>query len=284
MNTIQAVILSDLDGTLLEEENSNFHPKDAELLKQDISDVLLVLASGRGEFAIRRALHRLGLFNGQAIPLPIISHNGAAIFEANEKLCSAVTFSGETQQKLIHFLQKFPDITIHFQDPEMSYELFMNDYGRKEMLKYDYLMKPIREVGLEHPFCKVLCLSEDPAVLSEVEVYMRTLPIEFAYSMPTILEITPHGVNKRKGAEILLKKMGLEGVPVFAAGNGCNDLPMLKMADFSFTPNTSPEEIKSQVDFVIDTRIEGMLTPILRKIREKDLCGQVSSANPVRFL
>jgi hydroxymethylpyrimidine pyrophosphatase-like HAD family hydrolase len=56
--------------------------------------------------------------------------------------------------------------------------------------------------------------------------------------------------------------MNLSDRDLFTTGDGGNDLAMLKMAKKSFTAITRPDDIKGQVDHVIDPTKEGLLTPI----------------------
>ncbi len=50
-----------------------------------------------------------------------------------------------------------------------------------------------------------------------------------------------------------------KGVPVIAAGDDLNDLPMLEQADFKITLSNAPEELLAIADIVVDKSVEGGL-------------------------
>jgi len=265
-NQTKFVIFSDLDGTLLD-QNERLHPADAELLKHGYPEVLLAIASGRPMHSIRRTIQALGLYDQEKMPLPVVSLNGAAVYAQGEDLCGVVNFDPFVQEKLVALLQEHRGATIFFQDPDAEYTQWITSFGQQALEQYWFNHRPFSSAKTDHSFCKIMCMSSEPDTLQEIcdAVTGAELSVETAYSMPTILEITPKSVNKWDGVSKLVEKLGLYGVKIFAAGDGGNDVSMLKAADCSFAPLTSPPEVRRLANKVIDTTCEGLITPMLRE-------------------
>jgi hydroxymethylpyrimidine pyrophosphatase-like HAD family hydrolase len=61
-------------------------------------------------------------------------------------------------------------------------------------------------------------------------------------------------------------RTSLAPAPIYAAGNGDNDLEMLRLARLSFAPLLSPEQVRAAADRLIDVRKVGLLMPMLEEI------------------
>ena len=86
------------------------------------------------------------------------------------------------------------------------------------------------------------------------------------------LRLHLRGINKGSGLLKLLRVLGQENLPLYVAGDGENDLPMMQMARVSFAPvNALPDVIK-QSHFKIDVDQQGLL----RLMMEKALAGSQS--------
>jgi hydroxymethylpyrimidine pyrophosphatase-like HAD family hydrolase len=90
-----------------------------------------------------------------------------------------------------------------------------------------------------------------------------SLPVEGAYSMETIFELTPPGIDKSSGLHRLLKRLDLSPKSILAAGDGDNDLSLLKQADVSFTTFAAPVAVRTQADYLIEPSSQGIIQPLL---------------------
>ena len=111
-----------------------------------------------------------------------------------------------------------------------------------------------------------MCISPFPNLLDRLAKPLKSLPVESAFSMSTILEITPKEVNKGSGLQKLLHMLQQETVTIYAAGDGENDLPMFQLAKRSFAPDQASETVKRVASQVINVRLNGLLEPILDSI------------------
>ncbi len=116
---------------------------------------------------------------------------------------------------------------------------------------------------------KIICLGEDPEIVAEIRELVKDFDLEAALSKPTVLEFNPPDVNKGSGLEFLITFNGWDKKRVYCAGDGDNDLEMFRRFDTSFTPNTSPDSVRQLVTHVIDTRKDGLFSPMLQIISNK---------------
>lgn len=262
------MICFDLDGTLVYDDGS-IHPRDIEIL-QTCSDLVLVPSTGRAREPLVRLFTEHHVFDGQAFPLPIVAQNGALTYLPGEKLARMFAFPEAAQAEILSILEAHTDLTIIMTGEHDTLEMAITPYGRFAEEKYRYQVSPYRPEHRSVPFCKAMCLSDEPEVLARVCRELAHLPVEAAYSMSTIVEFTPRGVNKATGVRSLVDSLGLTGATVVAAGDGLNDAAMLQDADLAFVPVTAPEHMREYADVLIDNRPEGLLTPILRHLKRLD--------------
>jgi hydroxymethylpyrimidine pyrophosphatase-like HAD family hydrolase len=57
--------------------------------------------------------------------------------------------------------------------------------------------------------------------------------------------------------------MGYADLPVYAVGDGENDLALKDMVEQFFVPSTAQKSVRDHADVVIDRAQEGVLSPIL---------------------
>lgn len=258
------IICFDLDGTLVQDDGS-IHPRDIEILQQR-RDLVLIPSTGRAREPLVRLFREHHVFNGQDFPLPFVAQNGAITYLPGERRASMFAFPEAVQAEILATLEAHTDLTIIMTGEHDTLEMAITPYGRYAEEKYRYQVSPYRPEHRAIPFCKAMCLSDEPDVLAQVCRELAHLPVEAAYSMSTIVEFTPRGVNKATGVRSLLAHMGLDGLPVYAAGDGLNDAAMLQDADLAFVPITAPDHMREHADVLIDIRPEGLLTPILRRL------------------
>ena len=126
--------------------------------------------------------------------------------------------------------------------------------------------KPYKNDGSNYNFSKIMCVSEDDNLLHKLAQIIQHLEVEISFSMETLLEITPQGIDKGSGLMQLLSLLNKTTVNLFIAGDGENDLPLFDTAQYSFAPANSPDPVRVCADDIIDTNKHGLLTPILEKV------------------
>ena len=72
-----------------------------------------------------------------------------------------------------------------------------------------------------------------------------------ATSLPTYLEMTSRGSDKRRALEWLCERWDCAAEDAVAVGDGGNDLPMIEWAGLGVAVDTAPEEVRAAADLVI---------------------------------
>jgi Cof subfamily protein (haloacid dehalogenase superfamily) len=255
------VICFDLDGTLLD-ENEIIHPNDIELLSI-IRNTNYLVSTGRALPSIKGVFSLNGLFRGEKIPIPIVSQNGAVLYGPEEQLHEFHSFNIETQNLLLNCVRKFPQVPFFLFAENEIYLINPNQLAQHYASMWFYPLKNLKNAGLPN-VSKVMALSYKRDLLQDFVNMIQPLEIEASFSLNFLLEITPAGVNKGKGLERLLSYLNWELGAVFYAGDGGNDLPVFKISARSFVPITASKHIKTQADYIIDTKKTGLLSPILQ--------------------
>lgn len=242
------------------------HPNDKAILLKEDPPAFFITATGRSLDAVHSTFIKHGLFQDQLFPYPSITLNGGQVSDAGGIPIAYFPFDNGIQQKVIDLTTGFPSVTFLLLDQFNVYLVDPDESGFQGAAKYEMFPIPYSSDLRNLSFCKLMCLSDDHDTLLKIAELSASIQVESAFSMQTIFELTPYGVNKGSSLAYLLKALHLEGVPLYAAGDGGNDLAMLNLADVSFTAHTSPEYIRQAVDHVIDVEQEGLLAPIIRQV------------------
>ena len=258
---IMKIICFDLDGTLV--TDSGFvHPADYTLLKSNLEDVLFIPASGRSLGSVKRLFARNGLFLNSPIPYPMVLQNGSILYGPYEKLVQFVPFSNGLQNTLIELVQQIGGVTYLFMSLSSIDRMGRFPFGLSEIEKYDFTVKPFHSRG-ESSYSKIMCISENYAALRSIEEGCKDLPVDGAFSMPTIFEITSAGINKGTGLRRLLDCMGVTKSQIVAAGNDQNDAELLNIADERFIPIGSSIKMMEGSASEVAPDENGWLLPML---------------------
>ncbi len=261
------VLAFDMDGTLLSRQDG-IHPRDMDLLTMPDPPAVFVPATGRSLFAIRQIFRSYGAFLDGPLPFPMVLQNGSLVFNPGEDKLRSSTLDFDVQTRLVHLFQQEPRVSFLFFFEDRLNMLNETPFGKISTSRYMYHPQPFDTQAETATCSKILCMSDNDALLKEIREKIRDYPLEAVFSLPTLLEINAEGVNKGAGLKFLAEYNGWDKKNVFCAGDGDNDVEMFRSFENSFTPASSPERIQQQVKFVIDTREEGLFTPMLKIIHQ----------------
>jgi Cof subfamily protein (haloacid dehalogenase superfamily) len=258
------IIAFDMDGTLLD-DNGYIRPQDKEILL-NCHDAVFMVASGRQRFSIRQTFIENGLYVDEPLPFPLAMANGGIIYRGGEELLEAIGFELEMQKKILQIADGLEGIPylVHGVDCLMA----PRPTRLTAAMEVNYKMvvvKPFTDEARKNPLIKFLFWSEKLADLQTAERAVSGLPVATCYSSRVLFEINPLGVNKGEALHRLQKYLGMEDSPLFTAGDGGNDVPMLKEAKVSFAPASASQAAKAAADVIIDTDKDGLLGPMLER-------------------
>jgi HAD superfamily hydrolase (TIGR01484 family) len=256
------ILCFDLDGTLLDSDD-HIHPQDAELLSRADLPALLIPTTGRSLGSVRQTFAENGLFTGQKLPLPLVLLNGSLLYLPGEVEAAYHPFPPDVQEALLDIPAAFPDIVFFFFTRAAIYELNPNAFGRWSAQRYKYTVQDFDASARSQAFSKMLGLSPERDALSAFARHAARLPVEGAYSLPTIYELNAPGISKAGGVQQILAHLGRAGEPFYAAGDGENDRQLLEAAALAFVPHSASQAIRQMASQLIDVPRTGLLEPML---------------------
>lgn len=258
----RAVLCMDLDGTLID-HNEIAHPRDIAILNDFPSEVLPILATGRSLPSARGVLDHNGILQGGPFPLPGVFINGTVAQLPGEKVLDVHYLDAELLPDLIELTRAFPATAFFFYQPDKVY--LVNTTPTGQWLSRIHYLNAIecQAEDLPQQINKAMAVEEDLAIVDQIRDYAREFSAEMGTSLPFIFEISPPGITKAKSVRVLLREMGYADLPVYAVGDGENDLAMKGMVEQFFVPSTAQKAVQEQADVVIDRTQEGILDPIL---------------------
>ena len=251
-----------MDGTLLNNQDE-IHPIDRHILRNEQAAAIFIPTTGRTLESIKRAFRRNELFENIKFPFPLVLQNGSLLYKEHEDLLSFHPFSPETQKSLIEVASKFPKVTFLFMGTTETHILSTTSMGSAVAQRYEFTTHLFTPASWTLPFSKIMCIPENPNDLDGLFKMIDSLPIECAYSTPTILELTPKGVDKAIGLNRLITAMDLSPSRILAAGDAENDLPLAMVAHYFFTPANALNSVKSKGIVLNDIEHNGLLTTMM---------------------
>ncbi|WP_322794271.1 HAD family hydrolase [Bellilinea sp.] len=269
MKLTKLVIAVDMDGTMLFADN-RFHPLDVAFLKQDLP-LTVIFATGRSLTGMRLPLTINGLIGeSEPVPYPLVLHNGALVYLPGQRVHRHFAFEPGIAAELVQRVLAFPqDLAVVAQGEGREWLIRTSPYGGPRAIYYGY--RPLAwQPGEALPvFSKLLCISDQPEVLKELEETLRSLPLEGNSSLGDLYEMTPKGVTKATGLNALLPALGVEDVPLITVGDGENDFTMLDMADLACAPANAHPPLKTHAQFIFDRSERGIFQPVLEAAMER---------------
>ena len=264
MDFKNAIIMTDLDGTLLNDEK-NISERDMESIN-DFCDKggLFTIATGRGYSMAKPVAEKIGL------RIPAVIFNGAAVydFKADKFLWqSSVTKKARKYIKTV--MDAFPDIGIEVLHSQTVYVPAMNDVERFHIsLENTKVVECKLEDIPEDGWLKVL-FAYWPEKMDTLRKFVDEHCSEDTnrvLSAPIFYELLPTGVSKAYGYQKLLEVTGNEGRFTIASGDYPNDAEMVAYADLGVAVSNAHEDVKKVAKLVIGSNNEDPMTQIIKHI------------------
>lgn len=248
------MVVTDLDGTLLQSDHS-ISPTDQETLERLGSlDVCRVAATGRNLFKVRQVLNEDSPFDY------VIVSSGAGIIDwKSQKLIRALSIPAETTGEIIQFLiREKQNFKVSRELPDNHNFAWWESYKCPELKRYvehHSKMGNAVKIDPDKPFIASQILMFFASESNQFEIVKRmiqstfpglsiirtTSPLDPGY---TWMEIFPNGVSKAHGIEEICRITGIARENTLGIGNDFNDLEMLDFTHLSYVVENAPEELK----------------------------------------
>ena len=248
------MVVTDLDGTLLQSDQS-ISPADNETLERLGSlGVCRVAATGRNLFKVRQVLNENTPFDY------VILSSGAGIMDwKSQKLLRALSITAARTGEIIHYLiSEHQNFKISRELPDNHNFGWWRSYDCPELKRYVDHHKKLGdavEIDPEKPFVSSQFLMFFPrdsnqfevmkakiqTTFPELSVIRTTSPLDASY---TWMEIFPNSVSKAYGIKEICRITGIAQENTLGIGNDFNDLEMLDFTHHSYVVDNAPEELK----------------------------------------
>ena len=223
-----AMFVVDLDGTLIGSDQQ-ISARVFDAVTGVAKRITVSIATGREPADVMRFAGQLGL------TAPQISNNGAMIIDpaTGESLWSvpmgpgsATLVARQLQEVGTTFIATHPDGTIT-----------------------DAAQVADQEIN------RISALDLDAAAADGLVARLRSIPdlyvvkVFLPYNGLWAVDFTRKGVDKGSAIRKLAEMQGVETDEIIAAGDGLNDLPMLRSCGLSIAMGDSPDEVKAAADY-----------------------------------
>jgi len=268
------LIVTDLDGTLLNKQHEVSSMNEKWIKKFKASGGLFTFATGRMENTTLSYIEKLG------IDLPIISYNGAKIY-------CPITKSAIYEKELCIpesiwalLLENQRELGIFIYHDGKPFILERNDIV-EEFEKKERILCVLRNLGdfIDKPVTKVLVImkavsrTEEVPKLKEIEqgIKMNDFKCETVFSESNYLEILPQGISKGVGLSKLKEHLGIQNLYTVAFGDNLNDISLLKAADLGIAVQNARQELKDNSDIVAPhSNDEDAIAHVIEKILNEE--------------
>lgn len=238
------VVISDLDGTLLNNEHQISAYTKTVFQKLHLKNYLIIVATGRHH------LDALPLVSGLGCPVYLVTSNGARIHSPSNELLFAFDIESDAIKSIID-LDIDPDITtVLFKEEvwqtnkenkklnsfqtEMNYPPEIVDYSKQEDLS-------AIKIFFTHENHQKLVDLKDKILETHSDLF------DYAFSLPICLEFMDKAVDKSVAIAKILEKENFTFDETITFGDGFNDEKMLLSSGKALIMDNAVEGLKTKL-------------------------------------
>ena len=243
----------DLDGTLTNSKKQiTPHTLETLIRAQQEKGLKIILASGRPTYGVAPLANALQLnkFGGF-----ILAYNGGEIINwRTHEIMYKNLLDHDVLPYLYECAKKNDFAIVTYENEYVLTEKPDDEYVLKEALlnvmkikKVDNFLEAVR-----HPIAKCLIVGE-PTHLAILEKEMQEQlkdRMGVFRSEPYFLELVPKGIDKARSLSVLLEELELKREELMAAGDGFNDLSMVRFAGMGVAMANAQDVVKENADFI----------------------------------
>lgn len=248
------LLASDFDGTL---KNDN-----GEITKKDIEAIKYFIEEG-GYFTVctGRIFQGFHLYSEEYINAPVLLGNGAMAYDyKHRKIIFNDAIGKEGLPPLEHILKKFPDTAFELYAFEEVSALNPEETSVRHFTSQDITFKTVNKLPRARlPWTKVMLHSKNHS--KEIQAELEKFPeISFLKTTGEYIEVLKKGVNKGTALLKLGAALGCEKENIYAAGDGYNDVDMLKAAKAGFVPENGSKEALAAATYITRSNNNGCIS------------------------
>ncbi len=266
------MIVSDLDGTLLNKKMETGEKNDAAIREFARRGMLFVPSSGRTYYEIPECLRE-----NPDIRYTIYS-NGTAVYDKKEEKLILSNEISEKGAKAVIKICKNYDVYLSAHFDGRAY--VPNIFGKENMAHYQ--INEYYQNILKYPECYgdistlearrggvesfVLFFHDDTELLKCKDEFSKIPGILVTASVAHNLEVVSAHAGKGKALSEFAKMMGIKKEEIIVIGDSTNDISMFEAAGLSLSAKNGNEEAKNRADKIICSNEEGVADYVLKNI------------------
>ena len=270
------ILASDVDGTLI--FGDVFPQNNIEKIAQFVREGgVFSLATGRSVGAVSMVLDKIKEYVG-----PSIMANGCMIYDfSKDEILLNNTITDDVKELIFEAGEKFEGFGIELHSGWNTF-LYKDEQEVRDHQSYEKLTgKPATREEVEHlGWNKALFTNANPDEHKKIDEFFKERTNK-AVCVPTnadiygrrryYREILPTGVNKASALLELVKMLGIKEGGFFAIGDYMNDISMLKIADISACPETSPDEVREVSSYHTRPAQDGAVADFIDYLMSKEI-------------
>lgn len=241
----RGTVFFDLDGTLLNNQSQVDDSVAQAVHKLKANNFLPVISTGRAPIEIDAATDATGIDTYITLNGAFVQSQGKVIYRNNIK--------PELIKSIIDLTKELGD-TLYMHTPDRT---FLSG-------KTPYLKEFFHKLRLDVPEIDPDFYKKDDIPMfviltdGDKDRYEDKFPeLQFYNTGYFSIDTVSQGVSKMSGIKHLLKDLNLENKPVYAFGDGTNDLPMIQMADYSIAMGNGIDSVKNAATYVSTENVDG---------------------------
>lgn len=252
----------DIDGTLLTDEYSMTERTKTAIINIKKRGVKVILATGRGPKSCFQIMNELDLND------PIITHNGAVIFDPVAKQISLeIGFKAEELSPVIQYSRQ---AGIHF---DLCTAFDMYHEGATQEVEAIYKKFNVTPTLVEdscllvEQIVKFTLFGDEKKLNQAMEELLPQFPEwSIIRSGETFIDVIHPQATKGSALKHLIQELEIDPKNIVAFGNYFNDLEMLQLAGLGVAMANSPSQIKKSADRVTASNNEDGVAMIVEEL------------------
>lgn len=265
MNYDKVIIMTDLDGTLLDDKKKVSEKDLAAIDEFRKGGGIFTVATGRGVAMARRVVDML------KIDAPCVIFNGAAVYDFTaDKFLWQSSMPDCAVDYIKTLAKEFPDIGIEILHAEKVYVTNYNQTVEEHMALEG--ITPVMCTVEEAPktdWLKVL-IAYPPEKIDRIIEFTKNncnKGVNWVHSSPMYYEMLPEGISKGTGLPRLLEAMGETERFTVASGDYGNDYDMVRMADLGVAVANAQQRVKDAAKLVVGDNNSSPMAQIIEYIK-----------------
>lgn len=243
------LVVSDIDGTLINDNDELPHNFIEMVDKLNDLDIVFVAASGRGVESIKSKL------SYESENLYIISDNGALITQ-NDKVIYINTFSRDDYIEIIDVFETFNNITIAVATQSVSYVKIPNDKAvdyklLDEFYKEYEIVDDLKDRFGDCVSFSIHCPNGAKNIFESDIVQKAVDKHRILLSGERWIDAVPPNTDKGHSLKNLIQILEIDKTQTIAFGDYNNDIGMLSFVEKGYAMKDATELLKSVADEVI---------------------------------